>query len=502
MLEMAEVGRNFTKEQYESEVDQLRTTMLEIQQKLRERKDLAVVVLINGAEGAGKSETMQALTAWMDPRGVEVNAFGPDFEGLGRPPFWRYWMHLPAKGKIGIFFGSWYTHPIVDKGLGRIKKAQFMVELEQINTFERHLSAENVLIIKFWLQITQKAQTERLKKIKKDPDRAWQVTKQEEKLSKHYQDFFEVSEMVLSRTNTAEAPWHVLDSSDHKWRDLAVAKYVASLVDERLKQQPSPRPMPMVIPEKAPKTILDTLDLKKKVTRDHYAQELQALQSETGRLNNEAMKRGISQIVVFEGWDAAGKGGAIRRLTKGIDARNYQVVSIAAPTEEERVKPYLWRFWRKLPFPGRMLIFDRSWYGRVLVERVEGFCRPEDWQRAYSEINDFESQLVDNGDVVIKYWLHMSAQEQLRRFKERATTEYKKYKLTDEDWRNRDKWNAYLLSASDMFTKTSTLAAPWSLIEAEDKLTGRLQVLAVYRDRLRDALKKSKAKRGQALSDQ
>jgi polyphosphate:AMP phosphotransferase len=396
---------------------------------------------------------------------------------------------------MGIFFGSWYTHPIVDKALGNIKKSHFMLELEKINTFERHLAAENVLLLKFWLHITKKAQRERIRKFKDDPARAWQVTKQEETLAKHYDDFYKVTETVLGRTNMAESPWHVIDASDRRWRELQVVKTIIEQVEERLARPPAPKASPMPIPKKAPKSVLDTLDLKKKVTKQHYEPEITSLQAEISELSREAFERGVPVVIVFEGWDAAGKGGTIRRLTKAIDARQYSVVSIAAPTQEELAKPYLWRFWRHLPLPGRVTIFDRSWYGRVMVERVEGFCRPEDWQRAFAEINDFESQLVASGCVVFKYWLHLSQQEQLRRFKERATITYKKYKLTDEDWRNREKWNAYLQAVSDMFARTSTVEAPWTLVEAEDKYTGRLQVLTVFRDRLKEALKKSKHKR-------
>ena len=181
--------------------------------------------------------------------------------------------------------------------------------------------------------------------------------------------------------------------------------------------------------------------------------------------------------MVFEGNDAAGKGGAIRRVTGALDARSYHSVPVAAPTEEERAQPYMWRFWRQIPRHGRFTIFDRSWYGRVLVERVEGFCSENDWMRAYTEINDFEQQLARQNVAVVKFWLAISKQEQLRRFKAREKIAFKQFKITEEDWRNRKKWDAYEQAVCDMVDRTSTLIAPWTLVEANNKYHARIKVL-------------------------
>ena len=219
-----------------------------------------------------------------------------------------------------------------------------------------------------------------------------------------------------------------------------------------------------------------------------YRSELAKQQSRLWKLTWEANRKKVSSVAVFEGWDAAGKGGCIRRMTWAMDARLYHVISVAKPTDEEYARHYLWRFWRHIPRAGLATIYDRSWYGRVLVERVEGFAQETEWTRAYLEINDFERQLVDHGTVVTKFWLHISPEAQLERFKEREKIAWKKYKLTDEDWRNREKWRAYELAVHDMVVRTSTQEAPWKLVPACDKRLARLTVLKTFCDRLEAAL--------------
>jgi polyphosphate kinase 2 (PPK2 family) len=227
----------------------------------------------------------------------------------------------------------------------------------------------------------------------------------------------------------------------------------------------------------APLTILSSLDMSQAVSKKAFATDLEKYQGRLNLLQRKAEQKGVSTILVFEGLDAAGKGGAIRRVTGALDARSYQVIPIAAPTDEERAHHYLWRFWRQLSRAGRLTIFDRSWYGRVLVERVEGFATEREWRRAYSEITEFEEQLVDHGIVLMKYWVHISQDEQLRRFKAREKARYKRWKLTDEDWRNRAKWADYERAVNDMVERTSTRLAPWTLVEGNDKYFARLKVL-------------------------
>jgi len=234
--------------------------------------------------------------------------------------------------------------------------------------------------------------------------------------------------------------------------------------------------------------MLETVDLAKKLTPQDYRVQLIRLQVRLGELGFQVYKQQRPVIIAFEGWDAAGKGGAIRRLTERLDPRGYVVYPISAPKGDDAEHHYLWRFWRRLPEAGQIAIFDRTWYGRVLVERVEGFCKEEEWRRAYREINEFERQLVDYGVVLVKFWLHISQEEQLARFEARQETAYKAWKLTDEDWRNRGKWDQYAEAVEDMLLRTSTTIAPWSVVPANDKFYSRVFVLETVVKALEDQL--------------
>ena len=347
-------------------------------------------------------------------------------------------------------------------------------------------------MLKFWFHLSKDAQKTRLKALEKDPHTAWRVTKESYDRLKTYGKLQEVAGHVLRVTNTAHAPWIIVEGTDDAYRSLTVGRIVRDAMKRRLAQESNTQ-VPVAPPIVHPidqKNVLSELDLTRVLAKKDYNAQLakyQARLSELVRDPRFVEKRSL--VLVFEGSDAAGKGGSIRRVAASMDARQYQIVPIAAPTEEERVQPYLWRFWRHLPRTGRAAIFDRSWYGRVLVERVEGFCSEADWLRAYAEINDFEHQLVDAGAVVVKFWLQISAEEQLRRFKEREATEFKRFKITDEDWRNREKWNEYVAAVCDMVDRTSTGLAPWTLVEANDKNYARVKVLRTICERLEAALK-------------
>ncbi len=494
MFELAEVGHRLTKEEYKAAEAEIRPALIELQQELRARKDLAVVILVAGVEGAGKSETVNFLTSWLDPRGVEVNAFGPPSEEeLERPRFWRFWRALPPKGKIGIFFGSWYSEPIVDRVMGRSKGSEFARRLLEIDAFESHLNAEGVLLLKFWMHLSRKEQKARHKRLSQDPNQSWHLSLLDKRYFKSYDGFYRVSEEAVQASNTLSAAWHVVEAVDDRYREITVARAVLDAVRERLgRVHGGQKPAPMPVPAKAPRTVLDALPDGKPLGKKAYEKRMGELTAEINGLTLDAFRRGISSVLVFEGWDAAGKGGSIRRLGAALDARYFRVVPISAPTEEERAQPYLWRFWRHLPRDGRVVVFDRSWYGRVMVERVEGFCHKGDWMRAYNEINDFEAQLVGSECVLLKYWLNITPEEQLRRFEERKVVDYKRFKITEEDWRNREKWNAYLVAVDEMVQRTNTLTAPWTLVDANDKFAARVRVLAAYRDALRKAMKRTR----------
>ncbi len=505
MFEAAELGRKVEREEFDRMAPQLRTELLALQQRLR-AADFPVIIVFAGVDGAGKNESINLLNEWMDPRWISTRAYGPPSdEERERPQYWRFWRDLPAKGRIGLFLSSWYHRPFLARAHGEIAPAEMDEELARIVRFEKTLADEGALIVKFWMHLSQKAQKKRLKKLEEDPLTAWQVSDTDWKHYKLYDKFIGAAERLIMKTSKGYAQWHIVEGADPRYRASVVlntvrnaivrhldARAVAAKVAAEMKS-PAKASKKAKIPALANQpSILSSLDMTRSLGGEDYTRALQECRGRLSQLHRRAKEKGISTVLVFEGWDAAGKGGTIRRLTNALYARDYQVIPIAAPTEEERAQHYLWRFWRHLARSGRVTIFDRSWYGRVLVERVEGFCSEEAWRRAYGEITDFEEQLVQAGTVLCKFWLHITPEEQLARFKQRGEIEYKKWKLTDEDWRNREKWGLYEEAVNDMVEKTSTSLAPWTLVEANNKPFARVKVLATVCDALEAALRKAK----------
>jgi polyphosphate:AMP phosphotransferase len=492
MFESAELGHAIDKATYKKEVPALREALLDAQYDLLKKADFSVIILISGVDGAGKGETVNILNEWMDPRHIETHALDvPSCEEEERPPMWRYWRVLPPKGKIGIFFRSWYSAPISDALHRKTKNSELDQQMDRIIRFEKMLADEGTLILKFWLHLSKESQRKRLKDLEKDPATRWRITERDWKNFKIYDRFRMVSEHVLRQTSTPDAPWTIIEGADPRYRYVAAGKAILQALRSRL-DAPSPCPatvaMPPVISQLDTMSVLNQLDLSLKIGKKKYQQELEKYQGKLNLLTREAAFRRISVAAVFEGFDAAGKGSAIRRITGALDARFYRVIPTAAPTEEERAQPYLWRFWRYLPRLGHFAIFDRSWYGRVLVERVEEFCAPADWMRAYGEINDFEEQLIRSRTIVVKFWLHVSQEEQLRRFREREQTSFKNFKITPDDWRNREKRDEYERAVCDMIDRTSTEIAPWTLVEADDKQYARIKVLKTLCERIEKEL--------------
>ncbi len=482
MFESAELGHKLSKDEYKRIEPKLRADLLDAQFDLSKNGTFPVIILISGVRGAGKGETVNLLNEWMDPRHIHTFAFdNPSDEEIERPPMWRYWRALPPKGKIGMLFGSWYTAPIIDRVFKRTRGKDLMRSIEEINHLEKMLADEGALILKFWFHLSKKAQRKRLKKLESDPETRWRVSKRDWNFFKMYNRFYRISEDTLRETSTTWAPWIVVEGSDPEYRAVTVGKTLLEAMRKRLEQEGGKKPRasdaaPIVKPADNAR-ILDRLDLSLAVPKKKYQNQLEKLQGELALLTRQPKFLERTAVCVFEGMDAAGKGGAIRRITGALDARLYHTIPVAAPTDEERAQPYLWRFWRHLPRKGRFVIYDRSWYGRVLVERIEGFCSKADWMRAYSEINDFEEQLARNGAIINKFWLQISKEEQYRRFKEREKTRFKQFKITPEDWRNREKWNAYQVAAADMIERTSTEFSPWTLVEANDKYWTRVKIL-------------------------
>ncbi len=494
MFEAAEVGQKISKGTYKKRLPVLRAALLDAQQRLR-AAPFPVLVVFAGVDGAGKGETVNLLNAWMDPRWIVTRAFGePSDEERERPEHWRFWRELPPAGRIGLFLNSWYSRPVLDRVYRRISRVEFEHQLRRLAEFEKTLADNGALILKFWMHLDKEAQRTRLKTLGRSPLTEWRVTGLQWKHWKLYGRFIAAAEQAIGTTSTAQAPWMIVEGRDELYRSLTVAESLQHAIAGRLSRTPS-SPRTAQAPRAAAKrarlpgaTVLSRLDMSKRLDKRAFERDLLKYQGLLNGLQRRAARRSVSTILVMEGLDAAGKGGAIRRVTAALDARDYQVIPVGAPTDEERAHHYLWRFWRYLPRDGRVTIFDRSWYGRVLVERVEAFATPDEWLRAYAEIDQFEDQLVDHGIVLLKYWIHITKDEQLRRFKARQQSRFKNWKLSDEDWRNRRNWAAYEQAVNDMIERTSTRHAPWTLVEGNDKYYARIAVLRTACERLRRAL--------------
>jgi len=487
MFESAELGHEIDKQTYKEQVPALRAALQDAQYDLKENGRIPVIVLVSGQDGAGKGETINILYEWMDPRFISTLAFSaPSDEERSRPFMWRYWRALPPKGRIGVFAGSWYSSPIHDRLDGGMSKADMDARIDQINRFEAMLVNEGALVLKFWFHLTKDGQKRRLKALEKDPKTAWRVTKWNWDRLKTYDKLQDVVGHVLRMSNTPWAPWIIIEGEDDRYRSMTTGKILLEAIRQRLSdagKQATPVAPPIRVNIDG-RNVLSELNLKHALSEKDYEEQLAKWQGRLSELVRDPRFKDRSVVCAFEGADAAGKGGAIRRIAASMDARDYQIIPVAAPTEEERAQPYLWRFWRHIPRNGRVAIFDRTWYGRVLVERVEGFCAEADWLRAYTEINDFEHDLAEAGVIVVKFWLQISQEEQLKRFKEREKIEFKRFKITEEDWRNREKWDAYQEAICDMVDRTSTGIAPWTLVEANDKGYARVKILRTICQRL------------------
>ncbi|WP_416637742.1 polyphosphate:AMP phosphotransferase [Pseudomonas sp. OHS18] len=496
MFESAEIDHVIDKATFAAEEQVLREALLEVQYALREQGRHAVIILINGIEGAGKGETVKLLNEWMDPRLIQVSTFDQQTdEELARPPAWRYWRQLPPKGRIGVFFGNWYSQMLQGRVHGDLKKDQLNGAIEGALGLEQMLCNEGTLIFKFWFHLSKKQMLARLESLKDDPLHSWRLSPLDWQQSKTYDKFVRAGEDVLRRTSRDYAPWYIVAGADANYRSLTVGRILLEGLQAVLRGSAERAPLPHATPlmtRTDQRSLLDSLDMRLSLPKADYREQLVREQARLAQLMRDKRMRRHALVAVFEGNDAAGKGGAIRRVAAALDPRQYRIVPVAAPTEEERAQPYLWRFWRHIPARGKFTVFDRSWYGRVLVERVEGFCAPEDWLRAYGEINDFEEQLSNAGVVLVKFWLAIDEQTQLLRFRERENNPVKRFKITEEDWRNREKWPLYREAVGDMVDRTSTRLAPWTLVEANDKQYARVKVLRTLNDALEAAFEKAR----------
>jgi polyphosphate:AMP phosphotransferase len=492
MLESAEIGHRIAKAAYAREEPRLREALLNAQWDLSQSGHGPVLLIISGVEAGGRGETANKLTEWMDPRHIHVVAFGPrSGDDAVRPSPWRYWRAMPPKGKVGIFMNAWYNEALVARIRGEIDDERLQVRMAAIRHHERMLVDEGLVLLKFWIHLSKRDQRQRLEKLDRDPRTSWRVTRADWAASRLYGKSHRMWEHVLRETSSGEAPWYVVEGTDDRYRNLTVGTILLDAMRRTLAVKRHHPPRHAVTPT-APSVIdnvklIRDLDLTKRIADRRYRRELERYQGALAKLIRHKRFANRSLILAFEGADAAGKGSAIRRVTAALDARQYVTVPIAAPTDEECAHPYLWRFWRQIPPLGGVTIFDRSWYGRVLVERVEGYCSVADWMRAYDEINQFEEQLTEGGVIIAKFWLQISAAEQLRRFRAREKTPFKRFKITADDWRNRKRRTAYESAVCDMVDRTSTEIAAWTLVEAEDKNYARVKILKTVVDRLEAA---------------
>ena len=474
MFDVAEIGSTVQKDDYKARMPDLRAQLVEAQFHLK-NAGVPVLIVIAGDDRIGCEETIDRLNEWLDARYIDTQVFeeATDEESQ-RPRFWRHWMALPPKGRAAIFFGGLTLDAIADRFFNRIDNDGFAARLEHVRTFEHALAADGMLVLKFWLHLPRAELKRRLNR----KASGWQFEQRDWMVFEHYDKIKPLAERYLQETSAGAAAWTVVESTDSRYRNLRIAEHLLTAFKARLNEpEAAPLPASAAPPPERPVDMLGSIDLSRRIEDEQYREQLDHYQRRLYKLSQKARKEGLSSVLVFEGWDSAGKGGAIRRLVWSMNAANCRVVPIAAPTDEERAHHYLWRFWRYLPRAGRMLIFDRSWYGRVLVERVEGFARPDEWRRAYEEINDFERQITDHGSLLMKFWLHIDKDEQLRRFEERKITPRKQYKITEEDYRNRERWDDYLTATNEMVARTSSAVAPWVLVPANDKRAARIEVL-------------------------
>ena len=495
MFESAKIQHDIDKAGFEEQVPRLRTDLLDAQFDLVETKKFSVILIVAGMEGTGVVDALTSASTVLDTRHLNTYAFDTETEEEAeRPRMWRFWRTLPPRGEMSVYAGSWYGAPLTDRILGRSSNADFEQELQAINRFETMLAEEGTLILKFWLHISKAEQVKRLKKMKGSARTRWRIEGSPWGGSDRYKKVKDSAEQMMRISSTEHAPWISVNTENPYYRSLVVGKTILNAIQERLAQA-DVKPLasaPVELPDIDGRTVLTDLDLSLALEKSEYKKQLKKYQDRLNELVEHKKFSKHSVVLVFEGNDAAGKGGAIRRVTEFLDPRSYRVNQYAAPTDEEKLQPYLWRFWRHLPRLNHFAFFDRSWYGRVLVERVEGFCSEYDWRRAYGEINDFEQDMSDAGTIVIKFWLAIDKDEQEARFKAREETGYKRYKITDEDWRNRGKWDEYSEAVCDMIDYTSTRNAPWTLVEANNKYYARVKVLKTICERIEKRLKKKK----------
>ena len=460
-------------EELDERLHAARSKLSVLQMQIKEH-GLPVLVLFEGWGTAGKGSVLGKVIKNIDPRFFKVATMDEPTEEEGRKPFlYRYFVKIPANGKLEFLDSGWMDEVVKDVLHDKIGEKEYKKKIESVKRFERQLTDNGYLVMKFFFQISRKEQKKRIEVLKENKDTRWRVSGDEDWQNKHYDKCMHVFDRYLNDTNSPADPWYIVDAKNRKWAELQVLETLVSGIETALKNSNLAVPLLQnVFPlEKIPK--LSEISLDKELSEEEYKKELKNLQSKLSELHNKLYRRKIPVVIAYEGWDAAGKGGNIKRITGALDPRGFEVHPIASPLPNEKARHYLWRFWNRLPKTGHIAIFDRTWYGRVMVERLEGFCSENEWQRAYNEINEFEKELSDWGAVIIKFWVQIDKDTQLARFEERQNTPEKQWKITDEDWRNREKWDLYETAVKLMLKKTNTTYAQWHVLESNDNKTNK-----------------------------
>lgn len=499
MLEQIDLTKKMPKEVYQKQMEQMETELAALQRDCK-ALGIPVILVFEGLDASGKGVQINKLIHPLDPRGFEVHAIKEETEEERMHPFlWRFWTKTPEKGRIAIFDTSWYRKVSIERFEHKLPKEELAYAYQEITTFERALADDGNILIKFFLHISQKEQRKRFDKMLHSKETAWKVSKEDEKRNKEYHRYKEICEEMLERTESEYAPWLLIEAEDRRFATAKIFSQVIQQLKERVCQerekvaQKSEMHRNIQVETEQKKlmesSVLSKVDLTLAYTEEEYKRKLKDLQERLGLLHSELYRKRIPMVLGFEGWDAGGKGGAIKRLTDAMDPRGYLVSPTAAPTAVEKNHHYLWRFWKAMPKDGHVTIFDRTWYGRVMVERIEGFCTREEWQRAYREINDMEAHLAHSGAIVLKFWMQIDKEEQERRFKERMENPQKQWKITEEDWRNREKWDLYEEAVNEMIIRTSTSYAPWMIVEGNNKYYARVKVLETVVKAMEERLK-------------
>lgn len=495
MLDTLDLNLQLDKETYRSQIEDLMRQLRSLQQSCWEEK-LPIIIVLEGWAAAGKGTLLKKIINYMDPRGFTVH---PTFNATAQerlyPFLWRFWHKLPPRGSLGFFYHSWYTNVLEERLFNRVTTAKVPLYMRDINAFERQLVDDGTAIAKFWIHLSRKELKKRLNNYESDELESWRVRPEDWQQEKRYGEYCSLVEEMFAYTSSGHAPWILVEGDCERWARVKVLSQLVATIVQALDNLKIPNLEVQSMPAQTAllptePNFLSKCDLGLSIDKEDYQQQLRELQVELRKLQVKIFQHKIPVVALFEGWDAAGKGGAIKRLTDTLDPRSYKVHAFAAPTKEEARYHYLWRFWRDIPKGGTIAIFDRSWYGRVMVERIEGFANEAEWRRAYKEINEFEAQLTTEGCVVMKFFLHISPEEQLQRFQEREKNTFKQYKLTEEDWRNREQWPLYDVAINQMIARTSTPAAPWTVVAANNKYYARIKIIQTVIDAVKAELKR------------